>query len=141
MAHTPAITYQSASYSHVGMVRQINEDAFRELPGAGLWVVADGMGGHAAGDYVSSLIVDTLRRIPPSDALSVYTSALRSRLAEVNAAVREETAHRGVAMMGSTVVLLPRWDREVAAQCVQRYRITGWTAVPTLIQDFFANGM
>src|SRR5471030_219177 len=106
MAQAPAISYQSASYSHVGMVRQINEDAFRELPGAGLWVVADGMGGHAAGDYVSSLIVDTLRRIPPSDALSVYTSALRSRLAEVNAAVREETAHRGVAMMGSTVVLL-----------------------------------
>ncbi|MBV6751390.1 protein phosphatase 2C domain-containing protein [Pseudomonas chlororaphis] len=106
MAQTPAITYQSASYSHVGMVRQINEDAFLELPGAGLWVVADGMGGHAAGDYVSSLIVDTLRRIPPSDALAVYTSALRSRLAEVNAAVREETAHRGVAMMGSTVVLL-----------------------------------
>jgi fatty-acyl-CoA synthase len=45
----------------------------------------------------------------------------------------------GTIYLGSTVVLLPRWDREVAAQCVQRYRITGWTAVPTLIQDFFAN--
>jgi len=106
MAQQPAITYQSASYSHVGMVRQINEDALLELPGAGLWVVADGMGGHAAGDYVSSLIVDSLRRIPPSDSLAIYTTALRTRLAEVNAAVREETANRGVAMMGSTVVLL-----------------------------------
>jgi fatty-acyl-CoA synthase len=45
----------------------------------------------------------------------------------------------GTIYLGSTVVLLPRWDREVAAQCVQRYRVTGWTAVPTLIQDFFAN--
>jgi fatty-acyl-CoA synthase len=45
----------------------------------------------------------------------------------------------GTIYLGSTVVLLPRWDREVAAQCVERYRITGWTAVPTLIQDFFAN--
>jgi fatty-acyl-CoA synthase len=40
---------------------------------------------------------------------------------------------------GNTVVLLPRWDREVAAQCVERYRISGWTAVPTLIQDFYLN--
>jgi fatty-acyl-CoA synthase len=40
---------------------------------------------------------------------------------------------------GNTVVLLPRWDRVVAAECVQRYRIAGWTAVPTIVQDFFAN--
>jgi fatty-acyl-CoA synthase len=40
---------------------------------------------------------------------------------------------------GNTVVLLPRWDRVVAAQCVQRYRVASWTAVPTMIQDFFLN--
>ena len=40
---------------------------------------------------------------------------------------------------GNTSVILPRWDRVVAAECVQRYRIAGWTAVPTIVQDFFAN--
>jgi fatty-acyl-CoA synthase len=40
---------------------------------------------------------------------------------------------------GNTVVLLPRWDRVAAAECVQRYRIGSWTAVPTMIQDFFMN--
>jgi fatty-acyl-CoA synthase len=40
---------------------------------------------------------------------------------------------------GNTVVLLPRWDRTAAAQCVQRYRVAGWTAVPTVVQDFFSN--
>ncbi len=40
---------------------------------------------------------------------------------------------------GNTVVMLPRWDRSAAAQCVQRYRISSWTAIPTMIQDFFAN--
>jgi fatty-acyl-CoA synthase len=40
---------------------------------------------------------------------------------------------------GNTVVLLPRWDRVVAAECVQRYRVVSWTAVPTMIQDFFMN--
>jgi fatty-acyl-CoA synthase len=45
----------------------------------------------------------------------------------------------GPLYVGNTVVMLPRWDRNVAAQCVQRYRISSWTAVPTMIQDFFAN--
>jgi fatty-acyl-CoA synthase len=40
---------------------------------------------------------------------------------------------------GNTVVVLTRWDREVAARCVERYGVATWTAVPTLIQDFFLN--
>lgn len=40
---------------------------------------------------------------------------------------------------GNTVVLLPRWDRVAAAECVQRYGVGSWTAVPTMIQDFFLN--
>ena len=40
---------------------------------------------------------------------------------------------------GITVVMLPRWDRNAAAECVQRYRVTSWTGIPTMFQDFFAN--
>jgi serine/threonine protein phosphatase Stp1 len=98
--------YRSASYSHVGLVRQINEDAFLELTHNGLWVVADGMGGHAAGDYVASLIVDSLRSIAASDSLASYSHALRDGLIQVNSAVREETRRRGLSLMGSTVVAL-----------------------------------
>ena len=103
-------TFKSASKSHVGMVRQVNEDAYLDLPENGLWVVADGMGGHAAGDYVSSLIVDSLRRIGVGRSLDEYVAALQTDLLRVNAAVREETAHRGVIMMGSTVVVLATRD-------------------------------
>ena len=99
------VTYESASKSHVGMVRQVNEDAFLDLPENRLWVVADGMGGHAAGDYVSSLIVDSLRHVPLGRSLDEYSAALRNDLLRINAAVREETANRGVTMMGSTVVV------------------------------------
>lgn len=98
--------YEAASYSHVGMVRQVNEDACLELTERGLWVVADGMGGHAAGDYVSNLIIDTLRQIPAPQELAEYVVALRTALAQVNEQVLQETARRGVSMMGSTVVLL-----------------------------------
>ncbi|MBV4464524.1 serine/threonine-protein phosphatase Stp1 [Pseudomonas sp. F-14 TE3623] len=99
-------TFKSASKSHVGMVRQVNEDACLDQPENGLWVVADGMGGHAAGDYVSSLIVDSLRSIAVGRSLDEYVAALKTDLQRVNAAVREETANRGVTMMGSTVVVL-----------------------------------
>jgi fatty-acyl-CoA synthase len=45
----------------------------------------------------------------------------------------------GPLYIGNTVVLLPRWDRDAAAQCVARYKIASWTAIPTMIQDFFLN--
>ncbi|EJK98952.1 MULTISPECIES: PP2C family serine/threonine-protein phosphatase [Pseudomonas] len=108
--------FKSASKSHVGMVRQVNEDACLDLPENGLWVVADGMGGHAAGDYVSSLIVDSLRSIAAGRSLDEYVAALQSDLLRVNAAVREETANRGVTMMGSTVVVLA--TRDLRGMCL-----------------------
>jgi fatty-acyl-CoA synthase len=40
---------------------------------------------------------------------------------------------------GISSVLLPRWDRDVAAQLIQRYKVTGFTAVPTMIVDLLSN--
>ena len=40
---------------------------------------------------------------------------------------------------GTTVVLLPRWDRDAAARLIQRYRIGAWTSIPTMVVDFLAN--
>jgi serine/threonine-protein phosphatase Stp1 len=99
------ITYRSASCSHVGLVRDINEDALLELPASGLWAVADGMGGHTAGDYVASLIVDSLRRFLPLGLLNDSIALLRSILDEVNVTVRNETLRRRAKVMGSTVLM------------------------------------
>jgi fatty-acyl-CoA synthase len=41
--------------------------------------------------------------------------------------------------MGSTVVLLPRWDREVAAELIKRYRVQAWTLIPTMVVDLLAS--
>ena len=40
---------------------------------------------------------------------------------------------------GSTIVLLPRWDREIAAQMIRRYRITTMSTVPTMIVDLLSS--
>jgi fatty-acyl-CoA synthase len=40
---------------------------------------------------------------------------------------------------GATVVILPRWDRAVAAELVRRHRVTGWTAVPTMVVDLLSS--
>jgi fatty-acyl-CoA synthase len=45
----------------------------------------------------------------------------------------------GPLFIGATIVILSRWDRDVAAQCMQRYRVTVWQAISTMVVDFLAN--
>jgi len=45
----------------------------------------------------------------------------------------------GALYNGSTVVMLPRWDRDAAARMIERYRISGWTSISTMVVDFLAN--
>ena len=40
---------------------------------------------------------------------------------------------------GTTSVLLPRWDRELAGRMISRYKVTHWTCIPTMIIDLFAS--
>ena len=40
---------------------------------------------------------------------------------------------------GSTVVLMPRWDRELAGRLISRYRVSHWTCIPTMIIDLFGS--
>jgi fatty-acyl-CoA synthase len=41
--------------------------------------------------------------------------------------------------LGGTIVLLPRWDRSIAARLIERHRITHWTAITTMVVDFLSN--
>ncbi|MBI1752845.1 MAG: Stp1/IreP family PP2C-type Ser/Thr phosphatase [Acidobacteria bacterium] len=52
----------AAGISDVGCVRKQNEDSFLVDPALGLFVVADGLGGHAAGEIASQIVVDTVAR-------------------------------------------------------------------------------
>lgn len=70
--------------THTGLIRQRNEDAFLELPDAGLWAVADGMGGHACGDYASRTLVQALRELATECVGEVLLERLPGTVARVN---------------------------------------------------------
>jgi fatty-acyl-CoA synthase len=44
----------------------------------------------------------------------------------------------GPVYLGATLVVLARWDREVAARCIERHRVTVWQAISTMVVDFLA---
>ena len=52
-ATEPELRWHSAARTDVGTVRRVNEDACLDQPLRGLWAIADGMGGHDAGDFAS----------------------------------------------------------------------------------------
>jgi fatty-acyl-CoA synthase len=45
----------------------------------------------------------------------------------------------GPLYIGATIVVLPRWNRDAAAACMQRYRVTVWQTISTMLIDFLAN--
>lgn len=98
--------WTSAAMSHVGLVRQVNEDSCLEQAERNLWAVADGMGGHARGDVASRMVVDALATMPAIDGLDSFTAEARRRLQAVNMQLRTEAAMRDAYIIGSTVVVL-----------------------------------
>lgn len=97
----------------IGRVRKINEDAFYNDPdNLGLYIVADGMGGHLAGEVASALAVDTLSSLLREPLKKgglrkrQIEELLRDAVVETNRTIhRQATAHEGLSGMGTTVVV------------------------------------
>ena len=115
MAGQKSFSWISAGATDVGHVRQINEDAYLERSDIGLWVVADGMGGHHAGDVASSNIVDILGETKPSHRLSEYVDEVEDRIISANTQLVEMAKqHNDNRTIGSTVVALIALDGHCA---------------------------
>jgi serine/threonine protein phosphatase PrpC len=110
----PRLRWSSSSLSVTGNVRKVNEDSLLDLPAAGLWVVADGMGGHNAGDVASRMIVQELSTMRPSERPSAFVDAVDETLRRVNRRLYESSLASGGGLSGSTVVVLAAFDRYVA---------------------------
>lgn len=106
------LCFRSAGVTHRGAVRSYNQDAFIERPDIGLWAVADGAGGHEAGEVASAALVEALGSIRAELSAAELLAQVRLAVGNAHAAVRAEAARRGPdAIIASTlVVLMARGD-------------------------------
>jgi PPM family protein phosphatase len=112
---------KAAAVTDVGRVRPANEDSVFTDPEAGLLIVADGMGGHAAGEVASGLAAETIaeflrENLPASGTLVLDAPRLLSEaVRRADAAVRERAAaDPALKGMGTTAVVAVCRGDEVA---------------------------
>jgi protein phosphatase len=96
----------SAGRTETGKVRRHNEDAILVRDDLGLWAVADGLGGHSAGEYASALIVGRLAALKREGSVHDFIEAIEDSLQQVNLELRDAAMSRHVDVIASTVVVL-----------------------------------
>ncbi|MBM2714678.1 serine/threonine-protein phosphatase [Mesorhizobium caraganae] len=94
-------------------MRDHNEDSYLVEPQIGLWVVADGMGGHEAGEVASASIVEHLATIGIASSAPDLRARFEDRLSRAHAEIRRISRSRGVTI-GSTVAALLAMDGRFA---------------------------
>jgi len=99
------MAFECVSRTHVGCRRKVNEDSLAVRTDRGLWSVADGMGGHEAGDVASSKVTEALLRLPIVYGLENLVESAVGALQRVIAELIELAGSSDIKRrIGSTVV-------------------------------------
>ena len=147
-----SMRFDCVSRTHVGLMRKINEDSMLADPERGLWAVADGMGGHDAGELASAMVVDALRCLPVGTDIDQTASQAVEALREVNRELidlaRSTDGNRRVTI-GTTVVGLTIaggsyrcfWMGDSRAYLIRNGKIVRLTHDHSLVQELVDAGM
>jgi len=111
--------FETGAATHVGKVRAHNEDSFLVQPhhgvtDSGVFAVADGMGGHDAGDLASQTVIEELQAIGVPDNAAALLATCEERIVDANSRLRRIADERGHDLIGSTVAVLLVFDRYYA---------------------------
>lgn len=144
------MAFECVSRTHVGLRRKVNEDSMLVRTDRGLWAVADGMGGHEAGDVASAMVTEALLRLPIVYGLDEMIESAIGALTKVNhelivLAASEQTQRT----IGSTVVGLAIagerfrcfWAGDSRAYRIRGEQIVQLTRDHSLVQDLVDAGM
>jgi protein phosphatase len=140
--------FDTAAVSHVGKVRSCNEDSYLIRPHAGLWAVADGMGGEEAGDVASATVVAALQSIEPQASAADLLAACEDRVIRANAQLKAIAVERGAEVIGTTVVVLMTygshyacvWSGDSRIYRIRDSRIVQLSRDHTAVQELVDNG-
>jgi len=116
--------FRTAARSDVGLKRQANEDFFAVKEAAGIFVVADGLGGHVAGRVASELAVERFTSLLAAPAEGGDFERLRSACVSAHEAILEQVSQDSALQgMGTTLAALWFRGRQVALAHVGDSRI------------------
>jgi serine/threonine protein phosphatase PrpC len=144
------VGFDCVSRTHVGLRRKVNEDSVMVRTERGLWAVADGMGGHDAGDVASAKVADALQDLPIVYGLDQLTESAIAALTRVNGELielaRSVDSQRTI---GSTVVGLAIadgefrcfWAGDSRAYRLRDGKISRLSRDHSLVQDLVDAGM
>jgi serine/threonine protein phosphatase PrpC len=107
------VAFECASRTHVGLRRKINEDSLLVLTERGLWAVADGMGGHDAGEVASAKVVEALQHLPHIEDLDRLVEHAVVALEGVNRELIALAADEEQRKIGTTIVGLAIAENEM----------------------------
>ena len=99
------LSFDVSSVTHAGKVRERNEDSCLVRTDVGLWAVADGMGGHEAGDLASRTLVESLNAIGKPEAALDLVEHLNAMGQQLLAPPNVKGWDGGAAWLNSQTVL------------------------------------
>jgi serine/threonine protein phosphatase PrpC len=101
------MTFKSSAATHVGMVRKVNQDAYAERTDIGVWAVADGMGGHEAGEVASAMVTDAITDLSSKEGFDDMLEAVQQSIRDANQQLLAKAdSYDSQRVPGSTVVVL-----------------------------------
>jgi serine/threonine protein phosphatase PrpC len=141
--------FRSCAATHVGTVRTRNEDNFVNRPDLGIWAVADGAGGHQAGDVAARIVADALNEVPGGLGAAELLAEVRLRIDQAHDSIRAEAARRGAqAVLATTIVALLAhrshfaclWAGDSRAYLLRDGQLTQLTHDHSLVQELVDAG-
>ena len=96
--------FETGALTHPGRVRSRNEDSLACVPASGLWVVADGMGGHMAGDFASQAISGAIATVGIPSSAPDLEARFMDRLGAAHDAIRRRAAEMGGTTIGALMI-------------------------------------